>query len=100
MDSAVDDDLLQWLLDSDPAIRWRVLRDLTGATDTIVARQRRRVATEGWGARLLAAQNPDGGWGDGVYFHDSNDMLKQFRSVIGDGRDYYLLAYGSPTSLA
>jgi len=57
----------QKLLDSDPAIRWRVLRDLSGATDTIVARQRRRVATEGWGARLLAAQNPDGGWGDGVY---------------------------------
>ena len=31
----------------------------------------------------------------GVYFHDSNDMLKQFRSAIGDGRDYYLLAYAS-----
>jgi VWFA-related protein len=31
----------------------------------------------------------------GVYFHDSNDMLKQLRSAIGDGRDYYLLAYVS-----
>jgi VWFA-related protein len=29
----------------------------------------------------------------GVYFHDSNDMLKQFRSVLADGREYYLLAY-------
>jgi VWFA-related protein len=31
----------------------------------------------------------------GVYFHDSNNMVKQFRSAIGDGRDYYLLAYVS-----
>ena len=29
----------------------------------------------------------------GVYFHDSNDMLKQFRSALADGREYYLLAY-------
>ena len=31
----------------------------------------------------------------GVYFHDSNDMLKQFRSALADGREYYLLAYVS-----
>jgi len=31
----------------------------------------------------------------GVYLHDSNDMLKQFRSVLADGREYYLLAYVS-----
>lgn len=29
----------------------------------------------------------------GIYFHESNDMLKQFRSVLADGREYYLLAY-------
>jgi len=29
----------------------------------------------------------------GIYFHDSNDMLKQLRSVLADGREYYLLAY-------
>jgi VWFA-related protein len=29
----------------------------------------------------------------GVYFHDSSDMLKQFRSALADGREYYLLAY-------
>jgi VWFA-related protein len=29
----------------------------------------------------------------GVYFHDSADMLKQFRSALADGREYYLLAY-------
>ena len=67
MTTEVDDDPLAWLLDGDPAIRWRVLRDLTDASDREVTRERSRVATEGWGARLLAAQNGDGGWGDGVY---------------------------------
>ena len=57
----------QWLLEGDPAVRWRVLRDLTGASPDEVERERRRVAAEGWGARLLAAQNVDGGWGEGVY---------------------------------
>jgi hypothetical protein len=67
MTSPVDDHLLGWLLDGDPAIRWRVLRDLTGASDRAVARERSRVAVEGWGARLLAAQAGDGGWGGGDY---------------------------------
>jgi hypothetical protein len=67
MITEVDDDLLGWLLEGDPAIRWPVLRDLTGACDREVTRERSRVATEGWGARLLAAQNGDGGWGGGVY---------------------------------
>jgi hypothetical protein len=56
-----------WLLEGDPAVRWRVLRDLTGAAERTVRRERNRVATEGWGARLLAEQSPDGGWGGGVY---------------------------------
>jgi VWFA-related protein len=29
----------------------------------------------------------------GVYFHDSGDLLKQFRSALADGREYYVLAY-------
>ncbi|MDG4820873.1 prenyltransferase/squalene oxidase repeat-containing protein [Asanoa sp. WMMD1127] len=55
------------MLDGDPAVRWRVLRDLTGAGEPEVTRERARVATEGWGARLLAEQSPDGTWGGGVY---------------------------------
>jgi hypothetical protein len=54
---------LKWLLDSDPAIRWQVMRDLTGATPNEIAAERSRVATEGWGARLLALQAPAGNWG-------------------------------------
>jgi hypothetical protein len=39
------------------------MRDLTGATPTEIAFERSRVATEGWGAQLLAFQAPDGSWG-------------------------------------
>jgi len=53
---------LKWLLDSDPAIRWQVMRDLTGEAPGAIAAERSRIATEGWGARLLAAQSPAGHW--------------------------------------
>ena len=52
--------VLDWLLDSDPAIRWQVLRDLVHAPAETVATERARVATEGWGARLLALRGEDG----------------------------------------
>jgi hypothetical protein len=57
-----------WLLDSDPAIRWQVLRDLADAPAEVVADERARVATEGWGARLLALQGEDGQWAGGALF--------------------------------
>jgi hypothetical protein len=55
-------DVLDWLLDSDPAIRWQVMRDLTDAPATVVAAERAQVATQGWGARLLGLQEPHGQW--------------------------------------
>lgn len=61
-------DVRQWLLDGDPAIRWQVLRDLLGAPDDVVAAERARVATEGWGARLLALRDADGQWSGGACF--------------------------------
>jgi hypothetical protein len=61
---------LDWLLDadSDPAIRWQTLRDLADAPADVVAAERARVATEGWGARLLALRDPDGQWAGGACF--------------------------------
>jgi hypothetical protein len=56
---------LKWLRDSDPSIRWQVMRDLTGEPPNVIAAERSRVATEGWGAQLLACQTPAGTWGDG-----------------------------------
>ena len=61
----VDEPTLDWLLDADPAIRWQVLRDLTDAPAEAVAADRAQVATEGYGAKLLALQRTDGQWGDG-----------------------------------
>ena len=59
------DQVVEWLLDSDPAIRWQVMRDLTG--DGQASEERSRIASEGWGARLLDLQAEDGMWGGGVY---------------------------------
>lgn len=60
-------DVLDWLLDADPAIRWQVLRDLTAAPAGQVAAARARIATEGFGARLLALQGADGRWGGATW---------------------------------
>ena len=57
----------RWLLDSDPAIRWQVMRDLTCAPAEEVRAERARIATEGAGARLLALQAPDGRWGGAAW---------------------------------
>src|SRR5438552_13546828 len=59
--------VIDWLLDSDPAIRWQVLRDLTDAPADEVAAERARVAAEGLGARLLALQEADGTWGGAAW---------------------------------
>jgi hypothetical protein len=66
--TAADRAVLEWLLDTDPAIRWQVLRDLTEAPETEIAAERARVATEGWGAALLAARDADGQWAGGACF--------------------------------
>ena len=60
--------VLDWLLDSDPSIRWQTLRDLVDAPAEVVAAERARVATEGWGAQLLALQGEDGQWEGGALF--------------------------------
>jgi hypothetical protein len=63
---SLNDPVVEWLLDSDPSIRWQVMRDFTDARTAIVAAERARVAAEGWGALLLDQQRPDGQWGDGA----------------------------------
>lgn len=60
--------VIDWLLEGDPAIRWQVLRDLTNASADEVAAARARVEHDGWGARLLALQEPNGLWAGGACF--------------------------------
>lgn len=63
---AGSDAVIQWLLDGDPSIRWQTLRDLVGASERTIERERKKVANEGWGARLLARQGADGRWAGGA----------------------------------
>jgi hypothetical protein len=69
------DSVIQWLLDSDPSIRWQVLRDLIGAPDEQVAAERAKVAKEGWGAQLLALQGADGSWAGEAWNHGWNSTM-------------------------
>lgn len=64
----IDTALAAWLLDSDPALRWQVERDLLGEPDDVWRATRARVATEGFGADLLARQDADGLWAGGTFF--------------------------------
>src|SRR3989442_4036964 len=103
---------VDWLLDSDPAIRWQAMRDLTDAPAEEVAAERARVAKEGWGARPLALQGADGQWAGGTLFPkqlattSSLMLLRDFgldpeteeaRRAIGLGREHSRLDHaGQP----
>ncbi|WP_137825457.1 squalene cyclase [Brevibacterium sp. 2SA] len=64
----IDTRMRDWLLDSDPALRWQVERDLLGADEDTWQATRARVATEGFGRDLLARQDSDGQWAGGAFF--------------------------------
>ena len=94
----------EWLLDSDPSIRWQVMRDLLAESNANVQRERWRVASEGWGARLLDLQGVDGHWGGASFVphawistKDTLQLLRDLgadpasdrvRKAIGQVRDY------------
>jgi len=67
--------VMQWLLDSDPSIRWQVMQDLIDAPADEVAAERTRVATAGMGARLLALQGADGRWGGAAWNRGWNSTM-------------------------
>ena len=80
--------VIEWLLDSDPSIRWQVMRDLIGEPDAVVASERLRVSTEGWGARLLDLQGADGHWGGAAFvphaWISTKDTLQLVRDLGAD----------------
>ena len=82
--------VIEWLLDSDPSIRWQVMRDLAGEPAANVARERLRVATEGWGGRLLDRQGADGHWGGAAFvphaWISTKDTLQLLRDLGADPR--------------
>lgn len=87
-----DEQTIEWLLAGDPSIRFQVLRDLLGMPHDRVSEERARVATEGWVARLLAAQDPDGCWAGALYSPKWTSttytllLLERLGLVEGDAR--------------
>lgn len=65
---ALDETLLDWLLDSDPTLRWQVERDLLRAAPDVWQATRAQIATDGFGAELLTKQDADGQWAGGAFF--------------------------------
>jgi hypothetical protein len=61
------DDVIAWLMAGDPAIRWQTMRDLLDAPEQEWRAEQQRTLESGWGARLLALQDPSGSWGGGIY---------------------------------
>jgi hypothetical protein len=91
--------VISWLLDSDPSIRWQVMRDLTNEPAAVVARERSRVALEGWGARLLDLQGQDGHWGGAAFvphaWVSTKDTLQLLRDLgVDPASDRVRLAIG------
>jgi len=103
--------VIAWLLDADPSIRWQVMRDLTCASAEQVAAERRKVATEGAGARLLAMQEADGRWGEAAWNRGWNSTMhvlmllrdmgldpdsEQAQHAVGMVRDHVTWKGGGP----
>jgi transcriptional regulator with XRE-family HTH domain len=90
--------VMEWLLDSDPAIRWQVMRDLTNEPPDTVAAERSKVEVEGWGARLLALQDERGQWGrqvlpseaDGLSAVEVRQRLRRLQGISIDDLAGYL----------
>lgn len=55
-------DPIDWLLDSEPVIRFQAMRDLTAASPETVAAERARIPREGLGAGIFACQGSGGSW--------------------------------------
>ena len=66
--------VIDWLLDSDPSIRWQVMRDLLDAAESEWTAERAKVETDGWGARLLACEDEDGQWAGGSFIPSGFDF--------------------------
>src|SRR5450759_4515208 len=58
---------IDWLMEGDPAIRWRTMRDLLDRPAEEWQPEQQRTLVEGWGALLLAQQDTNGLWGGGLY---------------------------------
>ena len=61
-------EVIDWVADHDPSLRWQVVRDVLGGSESEWGPIRALVETEGFGARLLSLQDADGQWSGGAFF--------------------------------
>ncbi|GAB5080645.1 hypothetical protein [Arthrobacter sp. AD-310] len=92
-------DVIGWLLQGDPAIRWQVLRDLTDASAGDIATERSRVATTGWG-RLVGDQLDDGGWNCEAERGSTRSSFHSTICVLEGLLEYEQATGGTPASRA
>ncbi|HSN44695.1 MAG TPA: squalene cyclase, partial [Propionibacteriaceae bacterium] len=77
----LEDAAIDWLLDSDPALRWQVMRDVLGVPDVEWRAERAKVESEGWGGRLFDLEDADGQWAGGSFF--PSDFTEQEWHDVG-----------------
>jgi len=58
---------IDWLLGSDPSIRYQTHRDLINSNDNNLEKERLRILNEGWGKKLLDLQDDNGTWSNALY---------------------------------
>ncbi|HTT34801.1 MAG TPA: hypothetical protein VMH78_02895 [Thermoplasmata archaeon] len=79
------DPVLDWLLEpSQPAMRYRTLRELLGrpAADPDVEEARRAIPRRGWAAEILAERSPEGWWGSGDDFYRPKYTSTNWRMLV------------------
>ncbi|MEX2721887.1 MAG: hypothetical protein Q6362_010830, partial [Candidatus Wukongarchaeota archaeon] len=67
MGLSMNQEVINWLLEGDPSIRWQTLRNLCSASESEIEKERSKIESEGWGKRLLSFQDPSGTWDNGLY---------------------------------
>ena len=94
----VTESVLERLLDPvDPALRYRVLRDILehGPDDPQVASTRKRIPEQPWIRATLAAHHGDGTWGRGFYHkYDGTSWVLLHLSELGAPMDHPAIRAG------
>jgi len=60
-------EIINWLLEGDVSVRWHTMNSLLDTSGEDKNYLQKKIATEGWGARLLSYQDTKGMWGNGIY---------------------------------
>ena len=76
--------VIHWLLDSDPSIRWQVMRDLIGAPAEEVAAERARVATRGGRALGCSRSRAPTGRGAGAAWNRGWNSTMHVLTLLRD----------------